>query len=95
MDTERRIMELAESTLRLEKNEGENKVISLREAIKRNVKTGIVLHITSSAALSEIIRQFCGTKPEIHLDCSPATFRLEHRPCRSRQKDYFLQYRTK
>jgi hypothetical protein len=38
MDTERRIMELAESTLRLEKNEGENKVISLREAIKRMIE---------------------------------------------------------
>ena len=71
MDTERRIMELAESTLRLEKNEGENKVISLREAIKRNVKTGMVLHITSSAALSEIIRQFCGTKPEFTLIAPP------------------------
>ena len=71
MDTERRIKELAESTLRLEKNEGEDKVISLREAIKRNVKTGMVLHITSSAALSEILRQYWGTKPEFTLIAPP------------------------
>ena len=64
---ERRLKDFAESTFRLEENEGEDKVVSLGEAIRRNVKPGMVLYITALAALSEILRQFRGTKPEFTL----------------------------
>ena len=68
-----RLREFAESTFKLEENEGEDKVISLEEAIRRNVKPGMVLHISTfaSAALREILRQFWGTKPEFTLFAPP------------------------
>jgi acyl CoA:acetate/3-ketoacid CoA transferase alpha subunit/acyl CoA:acetate/3-ketoacid CoA transferase beta subunit len=57
----------------LEENEGEDKVISLAEAIRRNVKPGMTLHISpfGSAAVREIMRQFWGTKPDFTLIAPP------------------------
>ena len=76
---ERRLREFAESTFRLEENEGENKVVSLDEAIRRNVKAGIVLHVSGAAgaALREILRQFWGTKPEFTLFAPPVPLGLD------------------
>ena len=70
---DQRLREFAESTFRLEENEGEDKVVSLEEAIRRNVKPGMALHISpfGSAATREIIRQFWGTKPEFTLIAPP------------------------
>jgi len=65
--SEQRLREFAESIFRLEEHEGEDKVISLEEAIRRNVKPGMVLHVTTWSALREILRQFWGTKPEFTL----------------------------
>lgn len=70
---ERRLREFAESTFRMEENEGEDKVISLGEAIRRNVKPGMLLHVTTFPALREIMRQFWGTKPEFTLIDSSRT----------------------
>jgi acyl CoA:acetate/3-ketoacid CoA transferase alpha subunit/acyl CoA:acetate/3-ketoacid CoA transferase beta subunit len=49
-------------------NEGENKVMSLSEAIRRNVKPGAKIHIGTThycpnAAILEIAKQFYGRKP--------------------------------
>ena len=51
--------------LDLSPNEGENKVMSLEEAIRRNVEPGMTLYVRegSYAALREIMRQFWGKKP--------------------------------
>ncbi len=53
-------------------NEGEDKVVSLQEAIKRNVKEGAKIHIgithcSPLAAVLEIARQFFGKKPNFTL----------------------------
>ena len=57
----------------MEENEGEDKVVSLQEAIKKSVKPGMLLHISpfGNAATREIIRQFWGTKPEFTLIAPP------------------------
>ena len=70
---DKRLEKFAERTFRLEENEGEDKVISLAEAIRRNVKPGMMLHISpfGSAATREIMRQFWGTKPEFTLVAPP------------------------
>ena len=49
----------------IKENEGRDKVVSLNEAIQRNVKPGMKLHIAveANAAINEIIRQFYGKKP--------------------------------
>ena len=51
--------------LDLKLNEGENKVLSLEEAIRRYVEPGMTLYVRegSYAALREMIRQFWGKKP--------------------------------
>jgi acyl CoA:acetate/3-ketoacid CoA transferase alpha subunit/acyl CoA:acetate/3-ketoacid CoA transferase beta subunit len=63
-----RFNDLVESTFNMKEDEGENKVISLREAIQRNIKPGAKIHIgathcCSGAAILEIARQFYGGKP--------------------------------
>jgi acyl CoA:acetate/3-ketoacid CoA transferase alpha subunit/acyl CoA:acetate/3-ketoacid CoA transferase beta subunit len=60
--------DLVGSTLKVRENEGEDKVVSLREAIGRNVKPGTKIHIGTThccpnAAILEIARQFYGKKP--------------------------------
>ena len=54
---DKRLKEFAENTFRLEENEGEDKVISLEEAIRKNVKPGMLLHISpfGSAETREIL----------------------------------------
>ena len=70
---DKRLKDFAENTFQLEENEGEDKVISLAEAIRKNVKPGMMLHISpfGSAATREVIRQFWGTKPEFILIAPP------------------------
>lgn len=50
---------------RLEADEGEDKVVSLQEAIQRNVRPGMAIHFIKEAGASvrELSRQFWGTKP--------------------------------
>lgn len=75
----KRLREFAENTFRPEKNEDENKFISLEEAIRRNVKPGMVLHFSSfaNAAVREVLRQFWGTKPEFTLIAPPLPLGLD------------------
>ena len=61
--------DLIESTFKIEENEGQDKVVSLREAIQRHVKSGIRIHIGTThccphAVILEIARQFYGKKPQ-------------------------------
>jgi len=57
------------ATINLRRDEGEDKVLPLDEAIKRHVNPGMVLYIREGgyAAIREIIRQFWGTKPDFTL----------------------------
>jgi len=70
---DKRLKEFAENTFRLEENEGEDKVVSLEEAIRKNVKRHAAAHFLplASAATREIIRQFWGKKPEFTLIAPP------------------------
>lgn len=72
---EPRLRAIVDSTFRLRENEGESKVTTLEEAIRRNVKPGIKLQITreAGAAINEITRQYWGTKPSFVLIMSSAT----------------------
>jgi acyl CoA:acetate/3-ketoacid CoA transferase alpha subunit/acyl CoA:acetate/3-ketoacid CoA transferase beta subunit len=63
-----RFDDLIEGVLKTREYEGEDKVISLREAIARHVKPGASIHLAathccSGAAILEIARQFHGKKP--------------------------------
>ncbi|MDH4264958.1 MAG: hypothetical protein OEW45_04910 [Deltaproteobacteria bacterium] len=67
-----RFNDLLESTFKIKEDEGEDKVISLKEAIGRNIKPGAKIHIgvthcCSGAAILEIARQFYGRKPDFTL----------------------------
>ena len=66
---DRRFLDIAESTFRLKEVEGENKVVSLEEAIRRNVKPGKKLYFSmeSNAAALELLRQYWGTSPSFTL----------------------------
>jgi acyl CoA:acetate/3-ketoacid CoA transferase alpha subunit/acyl CoA:acetate/3-ketoacid CoA transferase beta subunit len=59
----------------IEEDEGENKVVSLEEAIKANIRPGISLYISenANAAVREIVRQFWGTKPKFTLISAAVT----------------------
>src|SRR4030042_2730866 len=65
----KRFLDIAESTFRLKRVEGENKVVSLEDAIRRNVKPGKKLYFSmeSNAAALELLRQYWGTSPEFTL----------------------------
>lgn len=54
---------------KMKEYEGKSKVLDLREAVKRYVKPNMKLHISdrASALVSELIRQFYGTKPDFTL----------------------------
>ena len=54
---------------RLKKNEGWSKVVSLEEAIRQNVKSGMTIYLDegANAAARAIIRQFWGSKPQFTL----------------------------
>ena len=63
-----RFDDLIEGVLKTREYEGEDKVISLREAVARYVKPGASIHLAathccSGAAILEIARQFHGKKP--------------------------------
>jgi acyl CoA:acetate/3-ketoacid CoA transferase alpha subunit/acyl CoA:acetate/3-ketoacid CoA transferase beta subunit len=66
---ERRLREFAESTFDLPVEEGSDKVTSLEEAIRQNVRPGATLFLAESAnaATREVLRQFWGTKPDFTL----------------------------
>ena len=53
----------------LKKNEGQNKVISLEEAIKQNVKPGMTIYLDegANAAARAILKQFWGSRPQFTL----------------------------
>ena len=61
--------DLIENTFSLRENEGEDKVVDLREAILRSIRPGQKIHIAAthcspSAAILEIAHRFHGKKPE-------------------------------
>jgi acyl CoA:acetate/3-ketoacid CoA transferase alpha subunit/acyl CoA:acetate/3-ketoacid CoA transferase beta subunit len=67
-----RFDDLIEGVLKTREYEGEDKVISLNEAVARYVKPGLSIHLAAthcspSAAILEIARQFHGTKPDFTL----------------------------
>ncbi len=64
-----RIDHLLQSTFEIKENEGANKVISLAEAIRRNVKPGMAIYVgeCANAAVCEIIRQYWGTRAKFTL----------------------------
>ncbi len=57
------------STFKLARNQGSNKVVSLEEAIRVNIKPGMKLHVRegTSAATREVLRQLWGRAPEFTL----------------------------
>jgi acyl CoA:acetate/3-ketoacid CoA transferase alpha subunit len=57
--------DIIEDNLLLQSDEGSDKVVSLEEAIRRNVEPGATLYVEegANAALREITRQFHGTTP--------------------------------
>jgi len=59
----------AEETFRLRENEGENKLTSLEEAVRKNIEPGMKLYVSAEAgaAVCEIIRQYWGKDPEFTL----------------------------
>ncbi|PIU60964.1 MAG: hypothetical protein COS84_11705 [Armatimonadetes bacterium CG07_land_8_20_14_0_80_40_9] len=66
---EKEFEELLESTLRIKEEGIDNKVMSLSEAIRENIKPGMTLHggathLVPYALCYEIIRQFWGKRPE-------------------------------
>ena len=69
---QQRLPEIIESTFRLRENEGQSKVIPLAEAIRRQVKPGMTLHMApeAGASICEIIRQFWGSRPNFTLSQS-------------------------
>jgi len=63
-----RFDDLIEGVLKIREDEGEDKVMSLTEAIARFVKPGASIHLAAThsapgAAIYEIVRQFHGTNP--------------------------------
>jgi acyl CoA:acetate/3-ketoacid CoA transferase alpha subunit/acyl CoA:acetate/3-ketoacid CoA transferase beta subunit len=62
---DKRLEALVANTFRLKEVEGPDKVTSLSDAIKRNIKPGMLLHIgiDANAAICELIRQYWGTNP--------------------------------
>jgi len=67
-----RFDDLIESTFTVSENEGEDKVVSLGEAIERHIHPGAKIHIgvthcCSGAAILEIARQFYGQRPDFTL----------------------------
>ena len=59
-----------DNVFQLKEHEGENKVLDLREAVKRYVKPGMALHLSAraNALAMELIRQFYGSKPDFTLN---------------------------
>ncbi|MBN2396804.1 MAG: glutaconate CoA-transferase, partial [Deltaproteobacteria bacterium] len=67
-----RFDDLIESTFTIGEDEGEGKVVDLREAIERYIRPGAKIHIgathcCSGAAILEIARQFYGQRPDFTL----------------------------
>ncbi len=62
---------ILESTFALRENEGQNKVMSLEEAIRRFVEPGmeVQFHKEANAALMELTRRFWGTRPGLTFIC--------------------------
>jgi acyl CoA:acetate/3-ketoacid CoA transferase alpha subunit len=62
---------ILESTFALRENEGQNKMVSLEEAIRRHIRPGmeVQFHKEANASLMELTRQFWGTKPQFTFIC--------------------------
>lgn len=60
---------IIESTFRLKENEGQDKVTSLAEAIRQNVKPGMTIYIEegANAAIRDVLRQFWDSRPQFTL----------------------------
>ena len=65
----RRFGDFRDDIFELKEYEGSSKVLELGEAVRRYVKSGMELHISSraNALVSELIRQFYGSKPDFTL----------------------------
>src|SRR4030042_5216529 len=63
------IERIVQNTFELKPDEGENKGLPLPEAVERNIKPGMNMHVSPSAnaLLCQIIRRFNGTKPQFTL----------------------------
>lgn len=57
------------AVFKVQENEGEDKVVNLGEAVKRNIKPGMKVYFgyEASAAMREVVRQFWGTRPQFTL----------------------------
>jgi len=64
-----RLEQILETVFRLEEHQGEDKVTSLSDAIRHNIKPGMTLHFgeAANALASEVVRQFWGEKPQFTL----------------------------
>ncbi len=67
-----RFNDLLESTFTIREYEGEDKVVPLQEAVEKQIKPGMSIHMAtthccSGAAILEIARRFYGKKPEFTL----------------------------
>jgi len=61
--------QILKTTFQLEKHQDKGKVMSLNDAIKRNVRPGMTIHFgeAANALVCEVVRQFWGTKPNFTL----------------------------
>ena len=66
-----RFDEILKSTFALRENEGQDKVMSLEQAIRRFVEPGmgVQFHKEANAALMELTRRFWGTQPRFTFIC--------------------------
>jgi len=57
---------IIETTFKIRHNEGESKVVPLKDAISQNIKPGMQLYLSiqSNAFIRQIIKQFVGTSPQ-------------------------------
>ena len=68
----KRIDAIIKEKSKLPVHEGEDKIVSLKEAVKTHIKPGMSLyfgyvHSRANGTAYEIARQFWGTKPEFEL----------------------------
>ena len=64
-----KLSRVIEENFKIEGNEGESKIVSLREAVRQNVRPGMALHFTeeAGAAMCEVLRQYWGQSPHFTL----------------------------
>lgn len=77
----RRFDDVVDATLSIRQDEGPSKVTTIREAVKKYVTPGMMLHFTAThssamTAVNEITRQFWGTSPGFTLIGGVTSLRL-------------------